>query len=1484
MLNTSKFFKSDIVDTNQSITPVVVITNSQDIPIIVLAENNFDIYWGDGLTKLNIISSLKKISSVKISQDYDSKKLKINTLRIELFNFYDVNKRLSDYVDESVVNKKIYLFFKSPSTNVLNIFGVGDRDCVMTYRGEVSRIKFDKDTIKLTAEDQTQKKISNKNVPYNTIDNLPEGIKNKLSKPYEKLTGVVPMTFGSVDKAPSIVYYEKQNALCLNVIHDMHPTGGNFKTGKLLSTCNDSFVDENRDRFYLYAKDGNEYIILDHTTVTVTLQNQDISKSQIYSMSSFGTDLLLPELSAETYAIGKRTWDMKGFIERRVVSYLASDGNAASVKYAVEEFQDSLVNVHKINDFNGKRTNGSWYRQGDFITADNQLFDSGYRVLNGQEYEGTWILLNLDTAPSTKLCSLFTSATGYAGNTFVRGNWIISQHPTDAPSETPNGLSQQWSVVNFNADLIARLGDAYIWYQSEEEIATAEFVNHVGALWRGPDNAAQISPIRIGSDEAEADSGLFWGSSGNIDGDTSLQKVQGNYLGYVGGYLDDVQERTTSDDNQILIWNQPAPSSDNDTESNNYDFTTYSRLKLDNIGFLQYVLVERLNEKKIFASIIGRKCHLFTEQLDQAEYMAQQQEVEEIVDDVILEDVIVPYWFYHTGIDQQIPEDFEPIILAMSSVLGQSNPWPPGELGYTEGSAEEGGIWNYKLGQNDQVEPFMEEWHKDQTAQDSIVDDYAERVYGIDDNYFLNDYQFFLKFIFIPFHNKKTLIGDIKFPRGCGEYQQDPYAWDEYGDINGFPDWWFAEKYCSYGPPNSFYNGFADSWANEMLKFIYQTDTGYASEWTGTFRSHYYLRYQYIDEEWVSWFGSIYGNSAYYWWQDGGYYCIGHDGNKTFNDALDVDAHRQYSWSDLPHTSLEEFKQNLALYIEDLEYAFQKAIHDQFKPWVMSELDHYDYNDSEWPYVCTEIFPNISGWAMDPDSGWVSSRYWAKGITHFNSNWDTQFDALSNPIEEQALVEYTAVLGESLQEELEEEEDNLNYTTDGIIQKPSDIVMNILTNEMEFSKFFDEDIAGSGIVSPDYEKYDLDTIIDSRQVHEGWKMGFSVTRKTNGKKLIEQILAETKSYPKFTHDGKFSLINIHDKYGWDDIDRVILENDILKFKFSETKREDITTQLRVNYRYDYGNEKYEHTKLLDINTMLLEYGATAYESNGLSTIDGYKEKNLKYHSDDLTAEKFAEFYILNNCNTHNTASLTLPKNYIDLQVGDIIYIPLLNNEKIFNIDYSKVDWKNSQPVYPAWIIMETSLSIDKIDIKAVQLHYLGVDGDHGFELPEEYNQEYEVYGCTEEFNSGGWVFSNTDQLVRNYNYNPLATVDSGIRIPYFNIIYFLRLLNGDYMDWTPGNETNPESPQEGYWSSYENQTPDGWWFPASMSLQILTHYCEKNVVDFQHGGLLRTLFKYTSSGAIRVWSNEANFAADDPEFFAELIADYQTFLDVNGID
>ena len=92
MLNVSRNFKNDIISTNQTLKPVLVITNSIDQVLFTLTQDKDELFDIDG-NLIRTINAINKVSNVKTSTDYDSKKLKINRLRCTLYNYYDKIKK-----------------------------------------------------------------------------------------------------------------------------------------------------------------------------------------------------------------------------------------------------------------------------------------------------------------------------------------------------------------------------------------------------------------------------------------------------------------------------------------------------------------------------------------------------------------------------------------------------------------------------------------------------------------------------------------------------------------------------------------------------------------------------------------------------------------------------------------------------------------------------------------------------------------------------------------------------------------------------------------------------------------------------------------------------------------------------------------------------------------------------------------------------------------------------------------------------------------------------------------------------------------------------------------------------------------------------------------------------------------------------------------------------------------------------------------------
>ena len=444
-------------------------------------------------------------------------------------------------------------------------------------------------------------------------------------------------------------------------------------------------------------------------------------------------------------------------------------------------------------------------------------------------------------------------------------------------------------------------------------------------------------------------------------------------------------------------------------------------------------------------------------------------------------------------------------------------------------------------------------------------------------------------------------------------------------------------------------------------------------------------------------------------------------------------------WSDYEVNTLQDWIDNFYLYFDNLIETYTHHFTTKFNDALLSA-------DQQPGYVTNQnhLFPST-----DPNVLASMGYTFANSLSSLEGN-TIYLDFLHSDI--------LNILGYDLDIE--------SAPSSSIINKPSDIVMNILTNEMGFSRFNEPENLREETILPDYDGYDLDSIEVSRNEHMSWNMGFSLNKKTNGKKLIEDILKETQSYPRFTSDGKFGLTTIKKLYLYDDINMVINVDDIINYKFSQTKVEDVITSLRLFYRYDYGLEKYNNFMEMNITDIYPEYALTGFDNYNINpnNIDSTKEISLKYHTDKSTVEKFAKYMLMNNCNVHNEIELSLSLNYCELEIGDVIHLPLINNETAFDIDYSRVQFVNGQPIYPLWIIMSTDLGQNNIKIKAIQLHYLGTDNNHQFQFPND--TSYEIFGNTEVYS--GYNFTD-DNPILNFNYNQYATTNSNLQIPYFDI-------------------------------------------------------------------------------------------------------------------
>ena len=90
--------------------------------------------------------------------------------------------------------------------------------------------------------------------------------------------------------------------------------------------------------------------------------------------------------------------------------------------------------------------------------------------------------------------------------------------------------------------------------------------------------------------------------------------------------------------------------------------------------------------------------------------------------------------------------------------------------------------------------------------------------------------------------------------------------------------------------------------------------------------------------------------------------------------------------------------------------------------------------------------------------------------------------------------------------------DHPSPPVDSFIQNPIDIIYDLVRSELGHHAIDEAEYA------------------EAKAAHLDWKFGFTVNKKINSKKLIEEIAKSTKCFPKFKNDGSFGFNTIKHKY------------------------------------------------------------------------------------------------------------------------------------------------------------------------------------------------------------------------------------------------------------------------------------------------------------------------------------------------------------------
>ena len=337
--------------------------------------------------------------------------------------------------------------------------------------------------------------------------------------------------------------------------------------------------------------------------------------------------------------------------------------------------------------------------------------------------------------------------------------------------------------------------------------------------------------------------------------------------------------------------------------------------------------------------------------------------------------------------------------------------------------------------------------------------------------------------------------------------------------------------------------------------------------------------------------------------------------------------------------------------------------------------------------------------------------------------------------------------------------------------------------EKPLTKDFFADVAGrlsSGVgVSPTAPSAILDILekelgVDANSLDQApnfsvdMNYAFTINKKINSKKLIEELASASPYIPHFDNQRnfKFDVIPATNPTA----DHTIQESKVIDFTFKRTKIENVKTKVEVKYKWDYARKEFgasvvallgngitldDGTTGLDYSAVFNYYGLEQATDHSLSTlvVDDHRGKYIR---DSATAKNLANFLLDYHMNQHLILSVKLPLSVgLVMEVGDIVELDsLLGGVKPYGLDYrSNAEASlNNQNLFPKFIITNTNKTLEMVTIECEQLHKL-MQVDHLYDEEGIYDldnadtsYQQQINGCT---------------LQGSTNYDPDATYDDG---------------------------------------------------------------------------------------------------------------------------
>ena len=309
------------------------------------------------------------------------------------------------------------------------------------------------------------------------------------------------------------------------------------------------------------------------------------------------------------------------------------------------------------------------------------------------------------------------------------------------------------------------------------------------------------------------------------------------------------------------------------------------------------------------------------------------------------------------------------------------------------------------------------------------------------------------------------------------------------------------------------------------------------------------------------------------------------------------------------------------------------------------------------------------------------------------------------------------------------------------IRNPVDIIVDIFVNDL-------------GYPADKVDQNSVNNALDSINSHQNWMFSFTQKEEINSKDLIEDIAKSTFLFPRIGFDGKLRLEHIKRSYGIDDklAANYINSEDVIKYSYKLTKKQDLRTGTNVKFNYDHHTEKYfgdTDTKYYTGEDLFEQTLATEEHLDyyGLEDVDTHiKDFESKYMRSDepvnnslnsshkvRAIREFQKRSTHHYRNRHLIIKCQLPLKYLNIDVGENVrFSELLGGVRAYGINYANgMDLVNDQYLFPLFICTNVKKTIEYVEIECMQLHDLRgfaadispTTGTWGSNIDEEYEFE-----------------------------------------------------------------------------------------------------------------------------------------------------------------